>query len=138
MQNLNRKLKSFNKDVKTRINTLKIKTAQLVIFELIMNTPVDTSTALSNWIVNISKPNSRKIKAHSFGTKGSTYSYSSNTAYLIGFTIIRQVRVGEVIYITNNIDYIQLLNEGYSNQAEVGYIENSVKKALEMAKKVKI
>ena len=138
MRNLKSKLNRFNKDTKKRINNFKIATARLIIWELIQNTPVDTSKALSNWIVDLGKANNRQIMAHYVGSGGSTQSASSHTAYMLGQAIISRAKVGEIIYICNNVDYIELLNMGYSVQAERNFIQNSVQLAIDKAKRVKI
>ena len=57
MKTLQRQLTRFNKDVKKRVNIFKISMANLILWETINETPplVDTSKALSNWLVNLHK-----------------------------------------------------------------------------------
>ena len=138
MRTLNSQLKRFDKDVKKRINNYKINFAKFILLYLVEATPVDTSTALSNWIVGLNKTKDRKIKAHSLGSKGSTQSVSAGMAYSIGNAIIQRAKVGEIVYIANNVDYIELLNMGYSSQAERYYIQNCVEKAVEQLKRTKL
>lgn len=138
MKNLKTKLTRFDKDIKKRVNKLKITTAQFILWELTQVTPVDTSKALSNWVANLQKPNSRVIQAHSVGSKGSTQSISSHTTFMIGQSVIGRAKVGEIIYITNNVDYIELLNLGLSQQAERNFIQNAVDVAINKANRVKL
>lgn len=138
MKKLNRKIKVFNKDIKHRIKQFKIAVAKTILWNLIHETPVDTSRALSNWIVKLGQPKARVIAPHYFGSRGSTQALSSNTAYMLGSAIIQRAKVGEIIYISNDVDYIELLNKGYSNQAESGFIEQSVQHALDVMKKGKL
>ncbi len=138
MKTLNSQLKQFDKDVKKRINNYKINLAKTILLYLVEATPVDTSTALSNWIVDLNKAKNRQIKAHSLGSQGSTQSVSAGMAYSIGNAIIQRAKVGEIVYITNNVDYIKLLNMGYSSQAEQHYIQNCVERAVEQLKRTKL
>lgn len=138
MKTLQRQLKAFNKDVEKRVNVYKRKLAQTIALKLIMATPVDTSTALSNWIVSLGQARGRLITAHSVGTKGSTEAVSSSMAYSMANTVIQRAKVGEIVYITNSVDYIQLLNFGSSPQAERYFIQHAVEDAVEQIKRVKI
>lgn len=138
MKTLNSQLKRFDKDIKKRVTTYKVQFARTILWELIMATPVDTSKALSNWVASLGKPKSRQIKAHIVGSQGSTQSASSSMAYSVGNAVIQRARIGEIVYITNNVDYIQLLNLGYSIQAERYFIQHSVDRAVEQLKRVKL
>lgn len=138
MKTLKSQLKAFDKDVKKRINVYKIKYAQLILFNLINETPVDTSKALSNWIVSLHKAKNKVITAHSVGTHGSTQTVSSGMAYSIGNAVIQRAKVGEIVYISNNVDYIELLNMGSSPQAERHFIQKAVLEAMDQALRVKL
>lgn len=138
MKSLNLQLKRFDKDFKKRINIVKINLARTILLYLIEATPVDTSTALSNWIVGLNKAKGRKIKAHSYGSYGSTQSISASMAYSMGNAIIQRAKVGEIVYISNNVDYIELLNMGYSSQAERYFIQHCVERAVEQIKRMKL
>lgn len=138
MNTLNSQLKRFDKDVKKRINRFKINFAKTILFLLVERTPVDTSKALSNWIVGLGKQKDRKIEAHKIGVSGSTQSISAGVTMSLGGAIIQRAKVGEIVYITNNVDYIELLNMGYSTQAERHYIQHCVADAVERMKREKI
>ena len=138
MKTLNSQLKRFDKDIKKRINRFKINFAKTILLLLVERTPVDTSKALSNWIVGLGKQNSRKIEAHATGVDGSTQSISAGVTISLGGAIIQRAKVGEIVYITNNVDYIELLNMGYSTQAERHYIEHCVTDAVEQMKRERI
>lgn len=138
MKSLARQLQVFEKEIKVRVNIYKIKYAQAIMFNLIMTTPVDTSAALSNWIANLNSEKGILISPHSVGRDGSTESVSSIMAYSLGNAIIQRAKVGEIIYITNSIDYLKLLNSGWSTQAEPNYIENAVNDAKAQMLRVKI
>ena len=126
MNTLNSQLKDFNKDVKKHINRYKINLAKFILWFLI------------NWIVGLGKQRDRKIEAHKVGVDGSTQDISAGIAMSLGGAIIQRAKVGEIVYITNNVDYIELLNMGYSVQAERHYIERCVSDAIEQMKREKL
>lgn len=138
MKTLNSQLKRFDKDIKKRINRFKINFAKTILLLLVERTPVDTSNALSNWIVGLGKQSSRKIEAYKIGVSGSTQSISAGVTMSLGGAIIQRAKVGEIVYITNNVDYIELLNMGYSSQAERDYIQHCVADAVEQMKRERL
>ena len=138
MNTLNSQLKRFDKDIKKRVNKYKINFAKTILFYLVNRTPVDTSEALSNWIVGLSKKKNRPIQAHKVGSQGSTQAISAGVAISLGGAIINRARVGEIVYITNNVDYIELLNMGHSRQAERHYIQRCVSDAVEQMKRERL
>lgn len=138
MQRLNKAFLQKKLEIKQRANLAKVKLAQTIAFNLIMATPIDTSKALSNWIASLNNPKSKVIKAHFVGIDGSTHDQSSLMAYLIANEIVQRAKIGQSIYITNSVDYIDLLNQGYSNQAPVRFIEKAVNKSVNQLKGMKI
>ncbi|PHR58820.1 MAG: hypothetical protein COA47_10465 [Robiginitomaculum sp.] len=102
-------------------------------------TPVDTGRARSNWQVGIDKANKAEIDSFSLGADsgGSQSERDANGA------IAQQQSVGKGtvligtykgqrggIFLSNNLDYIQRLNQGYSLQAPRNFIIDSVKLAV--------
>lgn len=138
MQKLAKKIAQFQKQVQKRVNVGKIQFAKLIALNLIMATPVDTSKALSNWIANIQSPKAKVRPPLFLGIDGSTFDRSSSMAYSMALTTIQRAKIGQVVYITNNVDYIRLLNEGYSSQAESDFILHCVQKSVQMMKKVNL
>lgn len=136
MKTLQRQLKAFNKDIEKRVNVYKRKLAQTIALKLITATPVDTSKALSNWVASLGQAKGKLINAHSVGFRGSTEAVSSSMAYSMANAIIQRAKVGEIVYITNSVDYITLLNLGSSPQAERYFIQHAVEDAVEQIKRV--
>lgn len=96
-----------------------------ILTDLVLHTPVDTSKALSSWIVTFDKPSDYVGKAHYEGTKGSTQEASAAKAISIGRAELKKKKVGQSIFITNNQPYIVRLNNGWSNQQPAGFVERS-------------
>ena len=138
MRSLSKAFLKQKQEIKQRANVAKIRLAQAVSFNLIMETPVDTSKALSNWIAGINNPKSKVVKAHFVGMDGSTHSQSSSMAYSMANAVVQRAKVGQSIYITNSVDYINLLNQGYSKQAPVNFIELAVAKSVTQLKGMKL
>lgn len=138
MHNLKSKLEKLKKHIKKEANLRKVRLAKLIAFNLINTTPVDTSKALSNWIVNIQSPSKKEIPPYFVGVDGSTADMSAAASYLMAETKIRRAKVGQTIYITNNVDYILLLNMGLSRQAQPHFIEEQISNAIENEKRTKL
>ena len=81
---------------------------------IVERTPVDTGRARGNWQVTLNSPTDRKteqLDQSGAGTVGK------------GMAILRQLPnhgIGQVIWISNNVEYIVDLEEGHSPQAKAG------------------
>lgn len=125
MKNLGDLAKSMAKlaeDLPLEVNRLSIACAETVLFDLVKKTPVDTSNALSNWVISLGTLSGQEIEPYFFGSKGSTYIQSSNTAFNIGKDELRMKKQGQNIFISNNVDYIVDLNNGTSKQEPAGFV----------------
>ena len=118
-------------------NDLKKKAAVEVLDHLTAATPVDTSNAVSNWQVGVNQKIGSSIKPYFPGILGSTAAQSSQMAFEVGKRKIEQSKPGEVIYLSNLVDYIKKLNAGTSKQAPAGFVEASVAIARNQLKSVK-
>lgn len=95
------------------------KAASDVHAHLVVTTPFKTGKARSNWLVTLNAPSTYVIPTH-----GAEASISTTLAD--AEAVIRQCKNNDVIYITNNVPYIQKLNEGSSVQAPAGFIEATI------------
>lgn len=118
-----------------RTSSQKVQSvAKEVLRDLVESTPVDTSAALSNWQVGLGAPVGSVIDAYALGEKGSTQGLSSAEAIAVGATKIASHEAGQVIYISNNADYIEDLNNGRSpQQAQPGFVERAVERGRLLA-----
>ena len=99
------------------------KLATNITIELVNATPVQTGFARSNWIPTIGVPFVGVVGSR----EGVDYSVQlSAVASLAGYSLDR----GN-IYITNNVDYIDELNAGTSPEAQAGFVEDVVDRAVE-------
>jgi len=94
--------------------------------DLLSVTPVDTSEALSNWMLTIDEPWSVPLPPHVPGMFGSTQSESINAGLQQGEQQLALKKPGDAIFITNNAPHIRLLNDGSSKQAPAGFVQRAV------------
>ena len=138
MQNDLKFLAKFTKELAEKIKVgskeLTKEVAKELVETLVDRTPVDTSLAVSNWQASLDRPNTSEINAYFEGNKGSTRRVSSDAAIKAADSNIDGRKDGQDIYVTNNVDYIDDLNNGHSSQAPTGFIENSILNAKKMIK----
>lgn len=84
---------------------------------LVRVTPVDTGRAEGNWFVSTGSPNRSKEEER-----------RSNQALSEGQAVILSAEDKEypTITISNNLPYIQRLNDGYSDQAPKKFVESEI------------
>lgn len=105
---------------------LSVQVVDAIVRELVSNTPVDSSQALSNWQVALSTPAQARLDAFYTGEKGSTQEISAAAAMAAARAILRSKKPGVDVIVSNVVPYINRLNEGYSDQAPAGFIERSI------------
>ncbi len=96
---------------------------------VVMGTPVDTGRARSNWIAQIGSAPSGTVEPYAPGEAGSTTGANSQAALDQAEAVISGYNSGQEIHITNNLPYIQRLNDGYSAQAPANFVEQAVAEA---------
>lgn len=111
-----------------------------VLADLVQVTPVDTGRAVSNWKVSLDVPDDTPIDPFVPSPKGHTrkglwthaiephITQQINAPYIIstGNAVLANKQPGQVIYITNSVDYIGELNSGSSFQAPAGFVDRAV------------
>jgi hypothetical protein len=119
-----------------------VRKAALAVDQTVVSaTPVDTGRARSNWLVGIDAPTREVLdQAHTPGAKGSTgaentqQSIQAAAAAIAGYDALRN----SAIYISNNLPYIQKLDEGHSRQAPAGFIARAAQAAIEAVRRARI
>lgn len=97
---------------------------------VVLSTPVDTGRARSNWIAQIGSAPSTVIESYAPGQAGA----SAQGALDQAAAVISGYTSGQEIHITNNLPYIQRLNDGFSPQAPAGFVEKAVQNAVKTLK----
>ena len=99
----------------TRVGVIKL------LRDLIKQTPVDTGRARANWQVSISGfrqeilTNNDRTGSSAINNAVGVISSSENVRY-------------PTFYISNNLPYIEALNNGHSNQAPAKFVETSIRR----------
>lgn len=139
-------LGNFNARVQSRADAIElavdhiVKKAALTADQtVVLATPVDTGRARSNWITTINSPNTGTIDPYVPGNKlGIGETANAQAAIDQGSSVIKTRRPGQSIHITNNIQYLGLLNTGSSKQAPANFIDKAVIAAFESIRGMKI
>lgn len=100
--------------------------ALAIVGSLAYTTPVDTSKALSNWLVSVGAPSLHQVGPHYPGKQGSSQRSSASEVLTAAKQALKAKKPGQTIYITNNLIYISILNGGSSEQAAAGFVERAV------------
>lgn len=98
-------------------NKIVRKAALAVDAAVVTATPVDTGRARSNWIATVDKPNHGTVETYGGGAAQSAIAQAGS--------VIAVRRFGQVIWISNNLAYIDKLNKGHSKQAPAGFFERA-------------
>jgi hypothetical protein len=109
------------------------KVALLADQTVVLATPVDVGRARSNWLVQLDTPSRRQIDTYVPGQAGSTAAPNVSEALAQGREVITRYDgdKNNAIVISNNLPYINRLNDGYSRQAPAGFVERAVQAAVQ-------
>lgn len=86
-------------------------------------TPVDTSRATSNWHLDLNTVDVTLVEP-GHDVEGEAHAR------------LGSLKIGDVVYISNNMPYIRRLNEGSSVQAAAGFVEESVQVGIRKGKEL--
>ena len=103
------------KDIAEAGSQVAIELAEKMVAELVEDTPVDTSLALSNWQASVDRASDFSIPAYAKGRRGSTAAQSRNMAKTAAEFNIFDKKPGQPIYINHNLEYIEDLNNSYNS-----------------------
>lgn len=108
----------FSKRLRLQANKIEGRAGRIVqdaasaAFEvMVLSTRIDTSRAVSNWIVTRDGPSRDYIEAHNPGKRGSTAGPSIAETLARGRSEIEQFRIGQDadLFITNNTPYLRYI-----------------------------
>lgn len=86
-------------------------------------TPVDTGHARANWIPSVGEPFAGEVPG------------VSSSAHDAGVAAVLGYKLGDgPAWVTNNVPYILVLNDGWSDQQPAGFIERAIDEALAEAR----
>lgn len=103
LSTLGTQLKQDLKKVRVELNESVKTIARQMMLDITDNTVIDTSKAVSNWIATLDRPNQNVIEANALGSKGSTGGESIDITVLKANNAINSKKIGQPIFISNNI-----------------------------------
>lgn len=110
----------------TLASDIAVEGTKAMLKELVEVTPVDTSTALSNWQVNLGNPAADELPAAVLGSRGSTRGASADKTIADGLDELQYKKPGQPIFLSNLTPYIGDLNDGTSRQFAGGFIPRAL------------
>lgn len=125
-------------DIEANTNDLVKKVAVRVHYELVLQTPVDTGQARSNWQMALNYPPTGTLGPYVPGQFGSTRGRNAQEAIIAGLNALDAKKPGQDIWIVNNLPYISGLNDGASYQAGAGFVEASVRIGASVVKQARV
>lgn len=124
LNEFNRQLDQYAKQLLPRqISDFHRKIVLEALRRIVQKTPVDTGRAKGNWQVTINSPASGQLN---------TIDKSGGRTIAQAMAAISDFPPFSVVYITNNIDYIEFLEEGSSKQAPAGMVGLTVQELMTM------
>ena len=140
LSEFSRRITLRGKKVTEGADSLVRKVALAADQAVVMATPVDTGRARSNWIVALDASPEQTIDPYAPGEAGSTEAANTQAAIDQGQSVIRGYNgdQNQEIHITNNLPYIQRLNDGYSAQAPANFVEQAVIEAVQVVGKSRV
>lgn len=136
-KDFDRRMREIGDGIVTNSADAQVKVARAALRRLVDTTPADEGTAISNWQVGINRALSSVRRAYSKGSKGSTRRANAEAAYAAGNEKLNKFKQG-FISISNNLPYINRLNNGWSKQAPVNFVESAFIAASKALKGVKL
>lgn len=124
---LERWCKGLPDQIDRAANVLATEVTVAMAENLIANTPIDITTAVSNWQVSLNAPAMFDLPAIYPGDHGSTGSASRRAALQHVVTTLKDKDPGMPVYLSNLTPYINDLNAGTSPQARPGWIDRGVR-----------
>lgn len=93
-------------------------------------TPVDTGWARANWVPSIGTPQTTTEGTREAAEAGSVSTAGQQAG--IAKVVTSYKHQQGAVYISNNVPYILRLNEGSSQQAPKGFVQNAIAKAIQV------
>lgn len=134
-----RRIRQRARQVEVGVDRLVKKVGLAVDQAVVLATPADTGRARSNWNIGIGRPERGVREPFAPGSKlGIGESQNAQAALAEAQAEIPTRRPGQDIYISNNLDYIEQLNDGSSAQAPAMFVEQAVETGRELVRRSRV
>lgn len=134
-----RRIRAIGKGVEDNSNDLVKQVALVADQVVVVSTPVDTGRARSNWIASLGLPATQEIEPYAPGEGlGRGEGANAQAAIAQAQSEILTRRQGQDIYISNNLPYIEKLNDGSSAQAPANFVAKAIQAAVSAVRRTKL
>jgi len=116
----------FVASIPDKVTTLQKKIVLEALRRVVLKTPVDTGRARANWQVTIAKPATSVIDNFSELSDGAVIEK--------GLVAIAELPPYQIVFVSNNVNYIEFLEEGSSKQAPEGMAALTIEELRQMFK----
>jgi len=125
LDNFNREIDDFGKSIPNKVVELQKKIVLEALRRIALKTPVDTGRARGNWQTTIAKAATNQLDV---------VDKQGDETIAKGLTAIKELPPYQVVYIANNVEYIEFLEEGSSKQAADGMVKTTVEELRQIFK----
>lgn len=121
-------LKKFGQLTSSKMLTVVRKTALELLRGVVLNTPVDTGRARANWQVSLGAPADSEVgwEGYTPGAVEANGAAAAAQALKDGAGTIQKAKAEVAIYLSNNLPYIERLENGWSQQAPAGMVRITI------------
>jgi hypothetical protein len=120
-------LRNFERGTVRKLNVVPRKVALEIFRRVIFKTPVDKGGARANWQPSIGTPATGTLEATD---------KDGNATLAKAQAVLASANAGDIIYLSNNLPYIQRLEEGYSQRAPAGMVALTVQEFAAVVKQI--
>lgn len=125
-----KRMTALAKTFESNAQDLVVKTALTVHSVVVLGTPVDTGRARGSWLVAINRP--------ADGTAESPGDFGYVAATTKAQRVLKGYKAEQDVHLTNNLPYIVPLNQGHSQQAPAGFVEDAIAAGVRLVKGAKL
>lgn len=115
-------------DIQDTVSTKGRKLGINIDRRVVEETPRDTGSAKASWLVSVNQPNNDIVNKD-----GEDVGIAEMQAIQAGAAQASGFKSGDTLYIQNNQPYIVRLNEGWSENADSGYIDEIIEQEVRRA-----
>lgn len=117
LEQFNRDMTAFGKSLPEKLKVFQKKVVFEALNRLVKKTPIDTGRARGNWQVTIGGPATGQLE---------TTDHIGEATVIQGLAVLAGLGDYQVVWISNNVDYIEALEHGHSKQAPEGMLAVTV------------
>lgn len=132
------RMRTYSSRIEKNAERLSRRVASNVVKAVVEATPVDTGRARSNWVVSFGSPRLDTRPPHAPGRFLGRSERANWAAAVAAAENVLKFRSSKDIWISNNLHYIGLLNNGYSRQSPANFVSKGVAAGIQSIRGVSL